>query len=237
MRGAMLILALLALPASAADELLTPGEQVQRELRAALAARNEDRAVALLAEVGGLYRYPASEAEAEALLRLAAEAARVRSSRIAVAALRALGETGSRKAAAHVEPFLRDLKPAAGEEARMVAAIQAAGQLREPGLVTPLLKLAKGSSDLVVAEQAFFALGEYAATDVALRKSVADRTLAVCEQASRRRGRWRRLRAPGLRALQQLIGRRLNSVTMFEIWWKVAKDRKDPFAPPVAERK
>jgi hypothetical protein len=235
-RGAVLLLVFLALPASAGDELLTPGEQVQRELRAALSAADEDRAVALLAELGGLYRYPASEAEAEALLRLAAEAARARSSRISVAALRALGETGSRKAAAHVEPFLRDLKPAKGEEARVVAAIQAAGQLREPALVTPLLKLAKGSSDLTVAEQAFFALGEYAATDAALRKSVAERTLAVCEQASRRRSRWRRLRAPGLRALQQLIGRRLNSVTMFATWWKVAKDRKDPFAPLSAAR-
>lgn len=229
MRRPLLLLLLLALPAISADELLTPGEQVQRELRAALAAGDEDAAVALLAEVGGLYRYPASPAEAEALLRLAAEAARAPSSRIAVAALRALGDTGSHKAAAHIEPFLRGLKPASGQKGRMVAAVQAAGRLRVPALVTPLLKLAKGSSDLTIAEQAFFALGEYAASDVALRKSVAERVLDVCTYVSRRRGRWRRLRAPGLRALQQLIGRRLNTVTMFTDWWKVAKDRKDPF--------
>lgn len=229
MARGVIVLVLLALPASGADELLTPGEQVQRELRAALAAKDDDKAVDLLAEVGGLYRYPASAAEAQALLKLAAEAARSGSSRVAVAALRALGDSGAREAATHIEPFLRGLKPAAGEKARMVAAVQAAGRLREPGLVTPLLKLAKGSSDLTVAERAFFALGEYAASDVALRKSTAARTLDICQSASRQRARWRRLRAPALRALQELIGRRLNTVTAFTDWWKVIKDRKDPF--------
>jgi len=107
--------------------------------------------------------------------------------------------------------------------------VQAAGRLRVPALVTPLLKLAKGSPDNTIAERAFFALGEYCKSEVAQRKSVTNRTLDVVQQVSRRRARWRRLRAPALRALQRLIGRRMNTVVQFTDYWKTVKDKRDPF--------
>jgi hypothetical protein len=112
----------------------------------------------------------------------------------------------------------------------MVAAVQAAGRLRLPAHVPALSKLAHKCPDLTVAEQALRALGEFRAAGRALRKSVTGKVLEVCESLRRRRSRWRRLRAPGLRALQRLTGRRLNRVSQFADWWAYAKTLSDPFA-------
>lgn len=209
-----------------AQELLTPGEQVLRELRSSLDKTDTARTVALLAEVGGLYRYPASPAEAAALLKLAGEASRAKDNDIVVAALRALAGTGARGAGDHV---VRHLKSAKGPKPVTLAALRAAGRLRLAALVPDLLKLAQKSPDLTVADQAFAALGEFCRAETALRRQVVEKVLGVCQSLSRRRARWNRLRAPGLRALQRLVGRRMNSVQHFTDWWKAVKDEKDPF--------
>jgi HEAT repeat protein len=217
-------LSTLALCASLpAGELLTPGEQVQRELSDALAKRRFDDAVRLLGEVGGLYRYPASQVEARALLALAASATRSESPAVAQAALRAVGGTGAEEAAAILKPFLRSRDPLA------LSAVQAAGRLRHESLIPPLLDLAKSAADATVADQALFSLGAYASSPPSVRRRVTERVLSLCQSISRNRQRWRRLRAPGLRALQRLMGRRLNSVQQFTDWWKFAKGKKDPF--------
>ena len=213
----------------AAQELLTPGEQVLRDLRAALAREDEKQCVALLREVGGLYRYPASPAEAKALLGLAGEAARARNTAIAVAALHALGETRAPSSAALIEPHLRSLKPAAGQERVVLAAVQAAGKLRRASFLPALSRLAQKCSDLTIADQAFVALGAFRAAAPALRKQATEKVLEACRFTSRRRARWNRLRAPGLRALQRLTGRKLNSLGQFADWWRYARTLPDAF--------
>lgn len=218
----VLILALCA--SLRAGDLLTPGEQVLFELRAALAAGNADAAKKLLTEVGGLYRYPASQDEARALLALAAEAARHKNPVIARAALHAVGATGAPEGAAVLKTYLRSKSPLA------MAAVQAAGRLRHDSLIPLLLDLAKTSADKTTADQALFALGEYCGAAVGVRKRVTERVLSLCQSISRNRRRWRRLRAPGLRALQRLMGRRLNSVQQFSDWWRFRKSAKDPFS-------
>jgi hypothetical protein len=212
-----------------AQELLTPGEQVLRDLRAALAAGQAKQCVALLGEVGDLHRFPASAAEAAALLRATADATRAKNRAVVVAALRALGATGAPAAGAHIEPFLRAAKPPAGQEEAMVAAVQAAGRLRLPAHVPALLKLAHKCPDRTVAEQALHALGGFCAADAAQRRHVTGKVLEVCQSLRHRRARWRRLRAPGLRALQRLTGRKLNRVSQFADWWSHAKTLRDPF--------
>jgi hypothetical protein len=207
---------------ASSQELQTPGEQVLAELRAALRADDAKAATRLLGEVGGLYRYPASRQEAAALLELAGRAANHKDKAIASAALRALGDTRAPTAVEWIKPLLRAKDP------RALAAVQAAGRLRAAALVAPLADLAK-ASDLVLAGQAYLALGEYADAATDLRKRVAEKTLALCGSAERNRKRWRHLRAPGLRALQRLMGRRLNRVEQFEDWWKFARAKRDPW--------
>jgi len=210
--------------AALAGDLLTPGEQVLAELDAALAAADAERAVPLLREVGGLYRYPASADEAAALLKLAGRATRADDVAIARAAVEALGETHSKDAAPFLDPFLRG-----GDPALMVSAVQAAGRLRLTSHIPALLKLAHKGSDLTVADQALGALGEYCAAHKGVRKGVTDKLLSTSRSLRGNRKRWRRLRAPAIRSLQRLTGQRMNSVQMFTDWWKVAKTRKDPF--------
>ena len=112
----------------------------------------------------------------------------------------------------------------------MLAAVQAAGRLRAQSLVPRLRELARKSANMTVADQAFMALSEFCRAPIPVRKKVTEGVLADCQSLTRNKRRWRRLRAPGLRALQRLIGRRMNSVGQFAAWWKVAKTRKDPFA-------
>jgi len=222
-------MALLACVAvAAAQELLTPGEQVLRELDAALAASDDDLAARLLAEAGELYRFPASPAEAQALLDALGGASRSKRGAVVVAALDALAATGAPGARTYVEPHLRTVRR--GEEPIVLAAVRAAGQLRAPALIPALLDLARQGNDLTIAEQALLALGEYRDAGSEVRGRVLKEVLATCQTLEKRRDRWNRLRAPGLRALQMLSGRRMNSVAMFADWWRFAKARKDPWA-------
>jgi hypothetical protein len=224
--GRLLALAGL-LAVAAAEDLLTPGEQVQRELSAALAAADALRAVALLEEAADLYLHPCTAAEAESLLSLLGAAAKSADQAIAAAALHALGRTGAPAAAAHVEPFLRGVKK--GEEGLVVAAAEAAGRLAAGNLIPNLLDLGRDCPDLVVAEQALLALGGYAKADRDVRERAFRETLQVAQILSKRAQRWQRLQWPALRALQRLSGKRLNSVEQFSDWWRVAKSKKDPF--------
>lgn len=211
----------------AADDLQTPGEQVLHELARALGGGDEARAVELLAEAGEIYRYPYSEAEAEALLKALGAAARSENPAVAEAALRALGRTGAPAAAAYLEPFLRAGRKSEGR--RTVAAAEAAGRLAAGSLIPNLLDLAREGADLVAAEQALLALGGFAEAPRELRERAMRETLQLAQLLSRRAARWRRLEWAGLRALQRLSGRRLNSVQQFADWWRLAKSRKDPF--------
>lgn len=226
---AELALVVLASATLVAQELLTPGEQVLRDLHAARAAGDTERCVALLGEIGALYRYPASADEAAALLRAAADATRHPHQAVVIAALSALGATGAPAAGAFVEPFLRTARPTADQQRTMVAAVRAAGRLRLQAHVASLLKLAHKCPDLTVAEQALHALGGFCASDTSQRKQVTGKVLETCHSLRRRRARWRRLRAPGLRALQRLTGRKLNRVSQFADWWGYAKTLRDPF--------
>ena len=122
---------------------------------------------------------------------------------------------GAPEGAAYVEPFLRSGEVEKDEEPLVLAAVEAAGRLRPPVLVPQLLRLAQGSPNLTLADQALVALGRYRDADPELRRQVAAKVLDVCESLSRQRPRWQRLRAPGLRALQLLTGRKLNSLEMF----------------------
>ena len=172
-------------------------------------------------------------AEAKALLDLAAKAARHKNPAIAHAALQAVGATRAPEGAAILKPYLRSKEPLA------LAAVQAAGKLRHDTLIPSLLDLAKTSSNLTAADQALFALGAYCDSALAVRKRVTERVLSLCQSISRNRKRWRRLRAPGLRALQRLMARRLNSLQQFSDWWKFRKGSKNPFsasAPSVSGR-
>ena len=200
-----------------------------KELASAVEGGETATAVRLLGQVGELYRYPASPEEAEALLRAAGAATRARDPAVQTAALRAVGRTGAAAGASYVEPFLRSVNVEGGDQPVVLAAVEAAGRLSPPALVPPLLKLAQKSPNITLAAESFVALGRYRDAPVELRKHVAGKVLEVCEYVSRRQARWRRLRASGLRALQQLMGRKLNSVQMFTDWWRLAKTRKDPF--------
>jgi len=224
----LLALLLSALPA-AAQALLTPGEQVERELTRALAAGDESAATALLHELGPLYHYPASEQEARDLLTLATNATRSKQPAVVEAALRALGKTGAPQAAGVVSGYLRKTKPRREERAIVLAAVAAAEEMRSPALAAPLLQLAKTSTDSTVADQALLALGSYCSSPANLRLDLAGKTLDAARALKRERKRWRRLRAPALRALQRLMGRRINSLDQFGDYFKVLKERKRPF--------
>jgi len=229
-RPGRLLLLFLAPAVFAKEELLTPGEQLLRGLERALAEKDHERCVALLGEIGDLYRWPASAEEAEALLEMAGRAARADEPRVVVAALRALGRTGAKDAGAMVERFLRKSRPAPGEKPIMLAAVRAAGDLRAFLAVPALLRLAQSGPDMTVADEAFFALGGFCEADADVRERVTDQVLRVCQLVSKRRARWTRLRAPGLRALQRLTGRKLNTVGQFTDWWRYAKTKADPFS-------
>jgi hypothetical protein len=95
--------------------------------------------------------------------------------------------------------------------------------------VAPLVKLATKSSHLTVAEQAFLALGEWCREPDGARKQAVEKVLSAANSTRRQRSRWNRLRAPALRALQRLCGRKLNSYDMFLAWWKHAKTTRKPF--------
>lgn len=217
---------LLAAPA-AAEDLLTPGEQVKAELSAALAAGDAVRALPLVAEAAEICLHPCTPAEAEALLALLGSAARSADQAVAAAALHALGRTGAAAAAATVEPFLRTVKK--GDEKVVVAALEAAGRLASPSLIPNLLDIARDCPDFVVAEQALLALGGYARSDKDLRERAFREALQVAQLLSKRPQRWPRLHWPALRALQRVSGKKLNSVDQFADWWRHAKTRKDPF--------
>jgi len=222
-------LALLLLVAVAsADELQTPGEQVQAELSAALGAGDAARAVPLVAEAGEIFLHPCTPMEADALLALIGAASRAEDRAVATAALHALGRTGAPGAAAHVEPFLRSVRK--GEEKVVIAALEAADRLGSANLIPNLLDMARDCPDLVVAEQALLALGGYARCDRGLRERAFRESLQVAQLLSKRPQRWQRLQWPTLRALQRLSGKRLNSVDQFTDWWRHAKSRKNPFS-------
>ncbi|MHC4952425.1 MAG: HEAT repeat domain-containing protein [Planctomycetota bacterium] len=214
--------------AAIADDLLTPGEEVLREL--AEQAEDERAMVALLREASDIYRYPAAPSEATALFGAVGKATRSKSAVVRVAALRALASMGDPKAAAFVEPFLREMKPKPEERPALLTAIEAAGRLHVTTLVPPLLALAKSGQDPTVADQALLALGRFSVLPVRERKSLVDKVLALSKSLKRNRRRWRRLAAPALRSLQLLTGKKLNSVELFADWWKVARESKDPFA-------
>jgi len=223
-----LVVALLVAAVGArAEELLTPGEQVHRELTAALAASDAQHAVPLCAEAAEIYLCPCTKAEAESLLSLLGTATRSEDKTIAVAALRALGRTGAPGAAAFVEPFLRGIKK--GEEKTVLAAIRTAGRIAAPNLIPDLLDLSRDCPDLAVAEQALLALGGYAVSPRDVRERAVRETLQLSQLLSKRPQRWRQLEWPALRALQRLTGKKLNSVEQFSDWWRIAKARKDPF--------
>jgi len=222
------VVAGLLVVAAGAEDLLTPGEQVQKELSAALAASNPREAVPLIEEAADIYLQPFSAAEASALLAVLGTAAKSADKEIAAAALRALGRTGAAGAAALVEPYLRTVKK--GDEALVLAAAEAAGRLAAGNLIPNLLDLGRDCPDLVVAEQALLALGGYARAERDVRERAFREVLSVAQMLSKRPPRWQRLEWPCLRALQRLSGKRLNSVEQFTDWWRVAKTRKDPFA-------
>lgn len=211
-----------------AEELSTPGEEVLRELAD---TPDDDRAkIALLREATELYRYPASEKEAQALFEAAGKATRSKNAEVRLAAVRAVASMGHPKAAALIEPFLREKNPKPEERPALLSAIEAAGRLHDPTLIPSLLALAKSGKDPTIADQALLALGRFHALPMRQRKALVDKALDLTKSMARNRRRWSRMRAPGLRCLQLLTGQKLNSVDLFIDWWKVAKDRKDPFA-------
>jgi len=215
---------------AAAGELLTPGEQLLAELAAARAAGDAARAVPLLRELVALHEWPASPAEGERLFQAAVDATRDPLPAIRSEALASLGAIGDPKAGDVVAEFLKEKAADATEEGVVIAASRAAGRLRIASLIPPLLRLAQESRNAVVAEQALFALGEFAASGDSTRKNVIDRILPLAQALSRQRERWIRLRAPALRCLQQVTGKRLNSLQQFADWWKWARTQREPFA-------
>jgi len=213
--------------AAGADELLTPGEEV---LRALAKAADDDRdKVDLLREATELYRYPASKKEAASLFEAAGKATRSKNPYVRLAAVRAVASMGDPRAAALIEPFLREKDPTPEERPGLLAAIEASGRLHVATLIPPLLALAKSGKDPTIADQALLALGRFHALPTRERKSLMDKVLVLAKSMQRSRRRWNRMRAPALRCLQLLTGRKLNSVDLFVDWWKVAKDRKQPF--------
>lgn len=226
MRGSVVGLACL-LAAAAAEELLTPGEQVHRELSLALAKGDAALAVPLVEEAADLYLAPCTPEEAVALLSLLGAATKSADKAIAAAALGALGRTGAPGAAEYVEPFLRAVRK--GEEGLVVAAAEAAGRLAAGNLIPNLLDLGRDCTDLAVAERALLALGGYARAAPDVRERAFKETLGLAQLLSKRAQRWPRLQWPALRALQRISGKRLNSVEQFADWWRHAKSRKAPF--------
>lgn len=208
----------------ALQELLTPGELVLAEMA-------RDTTPALLKEAAEIYRYPASEAEKAALFDAIGRATKDKRIKVKVAALLALAETGNADAGALLEPHLREKNPSAEEKQVLLTAVDAVGRLKIGSLVPSLMQLAKSSKDLTVADQALLALGKFHDTNSRERKALVEKVLALAKTLKRNRGRWRRLSAPALRCLQLLTGMRLSTVELFAGWWKVAKERKDPFTP------
>ncbi|HEX5135702.1 MAG TPA: hypothetical protein VFY93_01930 [Planctomycetota bacterium] len=225
--GRRLLLAGLLAGVALAEDLLTPGEQVAKELSAALTAEDATEAVPLIEEAADIYLQPCGAAEAASLLSLLGTAAKSAKKEIAAAALRALGRTGSAAAVPLVEPFLRAVKK--GEEPLAIAAAEAAGRLAAGNLIPNLLDLGRDCPDLVVAEQALLALGGYVRAERDVRERAFREVLSVAQTLSKKPPRWQRLEWPCLRALQRLSGKRLNSVEQFADWWRVAKSRKEPF--------
>ncbi len=226
---------LLLLLGLGAMELRTPVEEALVELGAAQREGDAAAAARLLAELGELHAFTASDAERHAIVAALGEGAKSRDRTAATAALRGLGATGSEEAVAHLEPFLRSLVVVAEELPLRIEAVRAAGALHAPSLLMPLLHLARKCEETTVAEQAFLALGDYCRAAVPLRAQAVAKVLEAgiaLERASGREAvRARRLRAPMLRALQRLVGRPLNSTEQFADWWAAVKERKDPFAP------
>ncbi|MGQ0613519.1 MAG: hypothetical protein ACT4PV_07280 [Planctomycetaceae bacterium] len=225
----MLLLALWA------GELRTPVEEALVELAAAQREGDQVGAARLLAELGELYPFAASDEERHALVAALGEGAKSRDRAAATAAVRGLGATGSDEAVAHVEPFLRSLAVVAEELPLRIEAVRAAGALHAPALLMPLLHLARKCEETTLAEQAFFALGDYCRAPAQLRAQAVARVLeagtALERPSGREAARARRLRAPMLRALQRLVGRPLNTVEQFADWWAAVKEKKDPFEP------
>lgn len=211
-----------------AEELRTPGEEVL----AALVEQKQDEAamVSLLREASDIYRYPASAKEADALFAAAGKATQSKNRKVQVAAVSALAAMGDPKAAVFIEPFLREKNPKPEERAALFTAIDATGRLRVASLIPSLLSLAKAGKDPTVADLALLALGRFAQSNSRERKALIDKALGLSRSLQRNKRRWNRLRAPALRCLQMLTGQRLNSVDLFADWWKVAKERPDPFA-------
>ena len=218
----------------AAQELRTPGEEVLEEIYAARALNDEAALAKSLREAGEIHRYPAGEREARALLDAVLPSLKARADQVVIAALDALARMAAEETGREIEPFLRSFKPGLPELPRYLAALRAAAAVRAPVLVAPLLNVARKCEDITVAGQAWMALSSYHAAPPALRKQVVSKTLEAASALSRGQGRARRarrfaLRPSALRALQLLVGRKLNSVEQFSDWWKIAKTRKDPW--------
>jgi HEAT repeat protein len=215
MSGTALLLLL-----SAAD-LETPGEEVARELREALARGDAAVARPLLEEAGEIARWPASPKEARGLVDLLAEASKSKDPAVAAAAVRALGRSGHEAAAAPLLELLAPQNPAGDAETLAIVAVQAAGRLRAAPLLAPLARLATKCESANVAAQALLALGDYSLAAPDLRREATAKALEAAQSIERAgRDRWRRLRGPSLRALQRLAGRKLNSLSQFEAFLK-----------------
>ncbi|MEE8107030.1 MAG: hypothetical protein V3T86_15955 [Planctomycetota bacterium] len=219
------------------EELETPGEEVLREIAESSGAGRYAKWAGLLNEAADLHAHPASAAEAEALRQAAAAALATKSERVLLAAIRAVGRMRHVAVDKEIAVMLRPLKPTGVETERLLAAIEAAGRMHTPPLLTPLSKQARQGEHMVAAEQAWKAIGAYERTPTDLRRAAADKALEGAESLARgsgkkKRARWRRLRAPALRTLQRLIGRKLNTVAQFADWWRIARKQEDPWAQP-----
>jgi HEAT repeat protein len=208
----------------ALQELLTPGEIVLAELA-------RDPTPVLLKEAAEIYRFPYSEAERAALFEAIGRASKDKRIKVRVAALLALAETGNEKAGPLIEPHLREKNPSPEEKQVLLTAVDAVGRLKISSLIPSLMQLAKSSKDMTVADQALLAIGRFHDSNPRERKALVEKVLALAKSLKRSRGRWRRLSAPTLRCLQLLTGMQLNTVELFAAWWKVAKEKKDPFTP------
>jgi hypothetical protein len=217
-----------------AQELRTPGEEVLEEIYAARALNDEAALARSLREAGEIHRYPASEREARKLLEAVLPSLKARADQVVIAALDALTRMAAEETGREIEPFLRSFKPELSVLPRYLAALRAAAAVRAPVLVAPLLNVARKCEDITVAGQAWMALSSYHAAPVALRKQVVSKMIEAASALSRgqgraRRARWFAMRPPALRALQLLVGRKLNSVDQFSDWWKIAKTQKNPW--------
>jgi len=226
---------LIWLPCLYGEELETPGQEVLREIAESSAAGRNAKWAGLLNEAADLHAYPASAGEAEALRHAAATALAAESERVLLAAIRAVGRMRHLAVDKEIAVFLRPLKPSGVETERLLAAIEAAARMHTPALLAPLSRQARQGEHMVVAEQAWKAIGAYEMAPMESRRAATDTALQGAESLARgsgkkKRARWRRLRAPALRALQRLIGRKLNTVAQFGDWWRIARKRDDPWA-------